>query len=86
MGQFGIGQPVPREEDPVLLRDRGRFVDDVRLVGTAHGYFLRSPHAHARIRRVDVAIARRFSTQSLKTFRTSCPGIGVQPLNTAGDS
>src|SRR6185312_12780345 len=32
MGQFGIGQPVPREEDPYLLRGAGRYVDDVRLL------------------------------------------------------
>ncbi|HUB97267.1 MAG TPA: xanthine dehydrogenase family protein molybdopterin-binding subunit [Stellaceae bacterium] len=58
MGQFGIGQPVPREEDPYLLRGRGRYVDDVRAVDLARGYFLRSPHAHARIRSIDVAAAR----------------------------
>jgi aerobic carbon-monoxide dehydrogenase large subunit len=54
MGQFGIGQPVPREEDPYLLRGRGRYVDDVKTAGTARGIFLRSPHAHARIRSLDV--------------------------------
>jgi carbon-monoxide dehydrogenase large subunit len=58
MGQFGIGQPVPREEDPYLLRGRGRYVDDVRLLDTARGYFLRSPHAHARIRAIDVTKAQ----------------------------
>jgi carbon-monoxide dehydrogenase large subunit len=58
MGQFGIGQPVPREEDPYLLRGRGRYVDDVRLVDTARGCFLRSPHAHARIRAIDVSAAK----------------------------
>jgi aerobic carbon-monoxide dehydrogenase large subunit len=57
MGQFGIGQPVPREEDPYLLRGRGRYVDDVKLVGMARGYYLRSPHAHARIVAVDVSAA-----------------------------
>ena len=54
MGQFGIGQPVPREEDPYLLRGKGRYVDDVKAVATAHAYFLRSPYAHARIRSIDV--------------------------------
>ncbi len=57
MGQFGIGQPVPREEDPYLLRGLGRYVDDVKLVGMARGYFLRSPYAHARIRAVDITKA-----------------------------
>src|SRR5580692_5803366 len=58
MGQFGIGQPVPREEDPYLLRGKGRYVDDVKAFGVARGYFLRSPHAHARIRSIDVTQAR----------------------------
>jgi carbon-monoxide dehydrogenase large subunit len=58
MGQFGIGQPVPREEDPYLLRGKGRYVDDVKVVGVVRGYFLRSPHAHARIRSIDVSQAK----------------------------
>jgi len=53
MGQFGIGQPVSREEDPYLLRGRGRYVDDVRQTGVARAAFARSPHAHARIVAVD---------------------------------
>ena len=57
MGQFGIGQPVPREEDPYLLRGRGRYVDDVKTVGTLRGYFLRSPYAHARINSIDTRAA-----------------------------
>jgi carbon-monoxide dehydrogenase large subunit len=58
MGQFGIGQPVPREEDPYLLRGAGRYVDDVRLLDLARAVFLRSPHPHARIRKVDVEAAK----------------------------
>ena len=49
MGDFGIGQPVPRDEDPYLVRGAGRYVDDVKLIGEARAYVLRSPHAHARI-------------------------------------
>lgn len=49
---------VPRLEDPRLLRGRGQYVDDVRLPGMLHMAVLRSPHAHARIRRVDVSAAR----------------------------
>jgi carbon-monoxide dehydrogenase large subunit len=57
-GEFGIGQPVPREEDPYLVRGAGRYVDDVQAVGQARAYVLRSPHGHAAIRRIDVAAAR----------------------------
>ena len=41
-----------------LLRGEGRYVDDIRLPGTAHLAFVRSPHAHARVVRVNVAAAR----------------------------
>ena len=58
MGQFGIGQPVPREEDPYLLRGAGRYVDDVRLLDLARAVFLRSPHPHARIRSINVEAAK----------------------------
>jgi carbon-monoxide dehydrogenase large subunit len=53
MGDFGIGQPVPREEDPYLVRGAGRYVDDVKLIGEARAYVLRSPHAHACIVAID---------------------------------
>ncbi len=59
MGEFGVGQPVPREEDPYLLRGAGRYVDDVAEVGMLRAYVLRSPHAHARIRAIDVSRARQ---------------------------
>jgi carbon-monoxide dehydrogenase large subunit len=58
MGDFGIGQPVPREEDPYLVRGAGRYVDDVKLVGQTRAYVLRSPHAHARIRAIDTQRAK----------------------------
>ena len=57
MGKFALGQPVPRTEDPRLLRGEGRFADDIRLADEAHGYVLRSPHAHARVTAVDVSAA-----------------------------
>src|SRR5215207_7082557 len=57
MGEFAVGQGVPRFEDPRLLRGGGRYVDDVVLPGMAFGYVLRSPHAHARIRSLDTAAA-----------------------------
>jgi CO/xanthine dehydrogenase Mo-binding subunit len=52
-----FGQPVPRNEDPRLLTGRALFVDDVELPGMLHAAFVRSPHAHARIRKVDVSAA-----------------------------
>src|SRR5262245_21696518 len=58
MGQFGIGQAVPREEDPYLVRGAGRYVDDVSAAGQLRGFVLRSPHAHARIKRIDAEAAK----------------------------
>src|SRR5258707_11526994 len=57
MGEYGLGQAVPRSEDPRLLRGGGRYTDDVVLARMAHAAILRSPHAHARIRRLDTAKA-----------------------------
>ena len=42
-----------RLEDTALLRGEGRYVDDIRLPGTLHAAFVRSPHAHAAIRGTD---------------------------------
>src|SRR6516164_10100446 len=58
MGVQAIGMPVRREEDLRLLRGKGRYVDDVMASNEAHGYVLRSPHAHARIVALDVRRAR----------------------------
>jgi aerobic carbon-monoxide dehydrogenase large subunit len=58
MGEFAIGQPVSRFEDPRLLRGGGRYVDDLVLPGMAYGVVLRSPHAHARIRSIDTRAAK----------------------------
>ncbi|WP_119419344.1 xanthine dehydrogenase family protein molybdopterin-binding subunit [Desertibaculum subflavum] len=58
MGQFGIGQSVTRFEDPRLIQGRGRFQSDVNIPGQAYAVFLRSPHAHAKIRSIDLAAAQ----------------------------
>jgi carbon-monoxide dehydrogenase large subunit len=49
MGEFAIGQGVPRFEDPRLVRGGGRYIDDVVYPGMAFGVLLRSPHGHAKI-------------------------------------
>ncbi len=52
-----FGAPVPRNEDARLLTGGALFVDDVELPGLLHAAFVRSPHAHARIRGIDVSAA-----------------------------
>ena len=58
MGEFAIGQGVPRFEDPRLVRGGGRYTDDIKLPGMAHGVVLRSPHAHAKIKSIDTTAAK----------------------------
>ncbi len=57
MVKFGVGQPVPRKEDPRFLTGQGRFVDDINLQGQVYGHVLRSPHAHAKVTALDTAAA-----------------------------
>ena len=52
-----IGVAVKRTEDPRLLTGRGKYVADFRLSGMLHAAVLRSPHAHARLRKIDASAA-----------------------------
>jgi carbon-monoxide dehydrogenase large subunit len=58
IGRFGSGQAVRRVEDRALLEGAGQFTDDFAPAGLTHLVFLRSPHAHARIRKLDAGAAR----------------------------
>ena len=53
---FGSG--IRRREDPRLITGSGTFTDDLSLPGMAHAAMLRSPHAHARITRIDTTRAK----------------------------
>ncbi len=55
--KFGIGQPVSRKEDPVLLRGEGRYTDDLNLPGQVYGVMIRSRHAHAKLLGVEAQAA-----------------------------
>ena len=59
MAEDGIGASVRRKEDYRFLTGRGTYTDDIDRPGQAYAVFLRSPHAHARITRLDVAAARK---------------------------
>src|SRR5262245_21071586 len=58
MVKFGIGQAVRRWDDQLFLLGQGRYVDDINLPGQCYGVTVLSPHAHARIKRIDVAKAK----------------------------
>src|SRR3546814_5945617 len=55
----GIGASVKRKEDFRFLTGQGRFTDDIDRPGQVHAYFVRSPHAHARIKGIDKAAAEQ---------------------------
>ena len=58
MAKFGVGQGVPRWEDPRLLRGGGRYTDDFNRPDQAYGYVLRSTHSHANINSIDTTSAK----------------------------
>ena len=56
--KFGVGQPVPRNEDPTLLRGEGRYTDDITLKGQAWCVIVRSRQAHGVIKSIDLSAAK----------------------------
>ena len=59
MPDTGIGASVKRTEDFRFLTGQGRYTDDINRPGQVHAYFVRSPHAHARIKKVDTSAAAK---------------------------
>src|SRR5437667_8706442 len=57
--KFGIGQPVPRSEDPILVRGDGCYTDDVKLPGEAYAVIVRSRVPHGVIEAIDASAARQ---------------------------
>jgi carbon-monoxide dehydrogenase large subunit len=87
--KFGIGQAVPRNEDPLLLQGRGSYTDDLQLPGQVWCVMVRSPYAHGVLRGIDTAAAREvpgvigvFTAQDLAAkdygcFRCALPLEGL---------
>jgi carbon-monoxide dehydrogenase large subunit len=73
-----IGQSVRRKEDYRFLTGTGRFTDDVNQNGQTWAYFLRSPHAHAKIRGIDSGKAK--SAQGVVAIFTGDDLTGVNGL------
>jgi carbon-monoxide dehydrogenase large subunit len=81
MGARYFGAAVRRREDPRLLRGEGRFVDDITLPGLLQVAFVRSPHAHARIRAIRTEDAARMpGVAAVFTFATLERGMAPLPL------
>ncbi len=58
MTRYSISQPVSQVEAPRLVTGQGRYTDDVTLPRQAYAFFLRSPYAHADIKRIDTTAAK----------------------------
>jgi carbon-monoxide dehydrogenase large subunit len=81
LGARYFGAAVRRREDPRLLRGEGRFVDDIKWPGMAHAAFVRSPHAHARIRGIRTeAAARTAGVVRVLTWEALAPWMKPLPL------
>jgi hypothetical protein len=57
VAKFGVGQPVPRTEDPTLIQGKGHYTDDIALPGQAYAVMVRSPYAHGVIKSIDTTEA-----------------------------
>jgi carbon-monoxide dehydrogenase large subunit len=58
MSETFFGKSIKRREDPRLVTGKGAFVDDLKIPFTTHAAFVRSPHAHAKIGKIDASAAR----------------------------
>ena len=85
MGQFGIGQAVRRVEDRRFLTGGGQYMADIDLPRQLHAYFLRSPHPHAMIRKIDTTAAAGAPGVALVALGGDlvAEGIGTLPCHVA---
>jgi carbon-monoxide dehydrogenase large subunit len=75
-----IGTRVPRKEDRRLITGTGTYTDDIVLPGMVHAHLVRSPHAHARITRIDTVAAKRAPGVVTVLSGAETTGTGTLPL------
>ena len=82
-----VGQPASRQDGPVRVAGRARYTVDVRLAGMLHAALLRSPSAHARVRRLDLDAARSLpgvravlGPDSEVTYSSRAPLLVAEPV------
>src|SRR3990167_190131 len=78
--KFGVGQPVPRSEDPTLLRGEGCYTDDVNLPGQAYAVMVRSRIAHCMLKGIDLAEAKTMPGVLAVYTNTDLEAAGFGPL------
>src|SRR5262245_25603879 len=80
MAKYGIGASVLRKEDDRFLRGLGQYVGDVRMAGTREVAFVRSPVAHARLKRVNIPEPFRDRVFTAHHLRNIKPIVSAPPL------
>ena len=86
----GIGDAVRRREDERFVTGRGRYIGDIEVPHALQAVFVRSPHAHARIGRIDASAALRVPgvvavwtgadmARAATTLRVAPPIEGLKP-------
>lgn len=84
-----IGKAVLRREDQRFLTGNGQYTDDIVHQGQTYAVFVRSPHAHAKLLKVDTEAARAapawwgFSLAMILSTLAGCPAAGLSPASTA---
>jgi carbon-monoxide dehydrogenase large subunit len=82
-GKF-VGKSVKRTEDPRLIQGLAHYVDDIKLPDTLHAAFVRSIHAHARIKNVDTSAAQKLpGVVAVYTGKDIAQKIGPVPCGAA---
>jgi CO/xanthine dehydrogenase Mo-binding subunit len=86
-GRRWLGKSVNRVEDPRFLRGEGQYIDDIKLAKMAHAAVVRSPHAHARIVRVDTSkaealpgVVRVLTGKDVEQLAAPLPSFGAGPI------
>ncbi len=81
--KFGVGQPVPRKEDPTLLRGEGRYTDDISLAGQAYAVMVRSKLAHGVLKSIDTKAASTMPGVLAILTHADLEAAGFGPLKCA---
>ena len=84
MSATGIGASVKRKEDIRFITGKGHYVDDINRPGQAYAFFVRSPHAHATIDKIDAQRRSRRRASSRCSPATTSPPTRSAASSAAG--
>src|SRR5260370_22271793 len=74
-----LGASIKRREDPRFITGKGNYTDDLKLAGMTHAVFVRSPHANAKIRKIDTSKASKAPGAVAIFTRKDMPGVNSLP-------